>query len=127
MNERFVFDASALLAMLHGEPGSDAVSMILAASMISAVNWSEVVQKARSHGVDIAGLEEDLAGLGLEIVPFATVEAAAAADLWRRGGQALALADRACLATAAVRRSVAVTADRAWLARDLGVQVRLIR
>ena len=44
MSSGFVVDASALLAMLQGEPGTDAVAMILATTVVSAVNWSEVLQ-----------------------------------------------------------------------------------
>lgn len=125
--ERFVLDASALLAMLGREPGGDAVAMVLAASTICAVSWSEVVQKARAHDVDTSGLGEDLESLGLEIVPFGTAEAESAADVWQRGARRLALADRACLATAIVRGQSVLTADRAWASVDAGVAVRVIR
>ncbi len=127
IEERFVLDASAVLAMLTRERGADAVSTVIAVSLISAVNWSEVVQKARSHGVDATELKDDLESLGLEIVRFGPEDAAAAADLWHRGAQSLALADRACLATALVRGYPALTADRVWATLDLGVEVRLIR
>lgn len=127
MSDGFVIDASALLAMLQGESGSDAVAMILATTVVSAVNWSEVVQKARSHGVDVDGLEEDLTHLGVEFASFTTVEAGVAADLWHRGARALALADRACIATAQVRGLAVVTADRAWAALDLDIEVQVIR
>jgi ribonuclease VapC len=127
VSERVVIDASSLLALLNREPGAGIVEAMLPTSLISAVNWSEVVQKARAYGVETAGLEADLEGLGLEFVPFGTIEAAAAADLWHRGGRAFAFADRACLATAVVRGLTAVTADRAWQAVDLDVPVQLIR
>lgn len=125
--ERFVLDASALLAMLGREPGGDAVALIISASLVSAVNWSEVLQKARAHGVDVNDLQADLESIGMEVVPFGPLEATEAADLWQRGGQRLALADRACLATAATRGLPAVTADRAWAPLDLGAHVRTIR
>jgi PIN domain nuclease of toxin-antitoxin system len=124
---RYVVDASALLAMLGREPGGDAVASVLSVALVSAVNWSEVVQKARQHGVDVSGLLEDLEALGVELVPFGPDEAWAAADIWHRGGRTLALADRACLATAAVRGCSALTADRAWAALDVGVDVEVIR
>ena len=127
MSDGFVIDASALLAMLQGESGSDAVAMILATTVVSAVNWSEVMQKARSHRVDVVGLEEDLTHLGVEFASFTTVEASVAADIWHRGARALALADRACIATARVRGLPVVTADRAWAALDLDIEVRVIR
>lgn len=103
------------------------MAMVLAVSAVSAVNWAEVVQKARAHEVDVDGLGEDLASLGLEIVPFGTDEAETAAGLWVRGARSLALADRACLATAIVRRQPVLTADRAWTLVDTGTKVRVIR
>ncbi len=127
MSAEFVIDASALLAMLQGEPGSHAVAMILATSVVSSVNWSEVLQKARSHGVDVVGLEADLASLGIGFAPFTTAEATVAADLWHRGARMLALADRACLATGQVLGLPVVTADRAWASLDLDIEVRVIR
>jgi ribonuclease VapC len=127
MSDGFVVDASALLAMLQDEPGADAVAMILATTVVSSVNWSEVLQKARSHGVDVAGLEDDLTHIGVEFAPFTTAQATVAADLWHRGARTLALADRACLAVAEVRGLPVVTADRAWASLDLGVPVQVIR
>ncbi len=127
IGERYLLDASALLAMLGREPGGDVVSTVLSMATISAVNWAEVLQKARAHKVDVDGLGEDLESLGLVVIPFGTEEAAAAADIWHRGGSRLALADRACLATAAVHGWPALTADGTWAALDLGAEVKLIR
>ena len=101
--------------------------MILGTAVVSAVNWSEVVQKAREHGVEVDGLGSDVTQLGVVFRPFTTIEGIAAAGLWHRGGRALALADRACLATALVRGLPVVTADRAWAALDLGIEVQAIR
>lgn len=127
MIDGYVTDASAMLAMLHGEPGADAVAAVLGISIVSAVNWAEVLQKARAHGIDIDGLEQDLAHLGVEFVPFTTKEADVAAELWDRGMRALSLADRACLATGLVRGLPVVTADRAWSSLGLEIPVKVIR
>ena len=59
-----VLDASALLAYLHDEPGADKVDAVISESQISTVNWSEVVQKSLSRGVDTEGLPEDIEALG---------------------------------------------------------------
>lgn len=124
--ERYVLDASAVLAMLGREPGGDAVAMVLGASAISTVNWSEVLQRARAHGVDVDGLDVELVSLGLEFVDFGAAEAASTADLWAQARH-LALADRACLATASVSGYPVMTADRTWAEVDAGVRVELIR
>jgi len=44
-------DASALLASLKDEPGDDRVDGVLAESVMSSVNWAEVVSKPQSNGV----------------------------------------------------------------------------
>lgn len=126
--ESLVIDASALLAMVHGEPGGDAVRPLMAGSIISSVNWSEVVQKSAASGVDIDGMRAEVREIGLTISPFTALDAEEAARLWfetRHIG--LSFADRACLAVARRRRAVAVTADRAWAALPIDVPVQLIR
>jgi PIN domain nuclease of toxin-antitoxin system len=113
MSEEHVLDASALLAWLQNEPGAEKV--ILHHSLMNAVNWSEVLQKAEQHGVDTQDLESDLSALGLIITPFSLEEARLAAALYpitRPLG--LSLADRACLATAQLRGRQAVTAEKRW-------------
>lgn len=125
-----VLDASAALALLRTEPGHDRVAELLPGSMISAINYSEVVQKLAQLGSDTA--EHDTAvliALGATVAPFDTTGAINAARLWpvtRAAG--LSLADRACLALAAeLPEGVAVTADRAWADLDLDVAVEVIR
>ena len=46
-----MLDASALLAYLHDEPGSETIDFMLDESAISSVNWTEVVQKSIAGGV----------------------------------------------------------------------------
>jgi ribonuclease VapC len=121
-----VLDASALLAYLHAEPGGERVGEMLQRSLISSVNWSEVLQKALSHAVDIEGLERDLVSLGMRIVDFDAGQAEAAARLWSATkGFGLSLADRACLGLAKTRDLEACTADRSWI--QVSSSVRLIR
>ena len=121
-----VLDASALLAFLQDEPGAVAVEQALSGSLLSSVNWSEVVQKSLVSGVDVCGMRQDVEALGVAILPFTTEEAEHAADLWpktRRLG--LSLGDHACLALALRTGSWVLTADRAWenLQLDLAIQV----
>lgn len=116
----FALDASALLAYLFHEPGAEFVREVLPHSLMSAVNWTEVLQRLRAGGHDPDGLEEDLVFLGLELVPFSARDAAAAASLFlATRSRGLSLGDRACLALARSRDMTALTADRAWL--DLGL------
>lgn len=123
-----VLDASAVLALLHSEPGAKVVEEAFEQAVISTVNWSEVYQRWVARGVDVADLRGDVEALRLEILPFTVEDAEQAAALWnstRRLG--LSLGDRACLALAQRLGLPALTADRAWLELDLGIQVQAIR
>jgi len=120
-----VLDASAVLALLAGEPGRDRVGQELATvdCSMSAANWSEVWQKAYQHALPTPAL--DALGELIEIVPVERSHAERAAALWAQVSQ-LSLADRLCLALAAERDEVAMTADREW-AGTATVKVELIR
>lgn len=125
-----VLDASALLALLNGEPGGAAVGQLLAGAAMSTVNWSEVVQKALHHGVTTrpGNLRSDIEALGVELHPFNPSQAEAAAALWdstRHIG--LSLGDRACLALAIELRATAVTADMMWERLSLPITVHVVR
>ena len=77
---------------------------------------------------DPAALRTVLVDAGCRTVEFTVEDAVAAARLWpstRSSG--LSLADRACLALALRLGVPAVTADRAWLELDVGVEVIAVR
>lgn len=123
-----VLDASAVLALVHSEPGSDLVEEVIEGAAMSTVNWSEVCARALAHRVEVHALRASMGALGLELVPFDEADAEDAAALWPRTRSAgLSLADRTCLALAQRLGGRAVTADRSWLALDLGVEVYAIR
>lgn len=109
-----VFDASALLVFLLGEPGSDAVEQALVAGgATSAANWSETAQHvlADDHDWALAGLL--LRRFGLSIEPVTIDDAEWAARRWRRG-EGLSLGDRLCLALGERLDATVWTADRQW-------------
>lgn len=123
-----VLDASAVLALLHSEPGADAVEQALEHAAISTVNWSEVCQRSIAHDVDVSDLRADTEALGVQLVPFSVEDAERAAELWSATRHlGLSLGDRACLGLAWRLERPALTADRAWLDLDLGVDIRAIR
>ena len=95
---------------------------------MSAVNWSETVQKAHARNVPAEGLRRDIESLGLTIVPFTVDDAEEAARLWpETAGASLSMGDRACLALARREAIPAVTTDRAWQSVSTGVDVQVIR
>jgi uncharacterized protein with PIN domain len=67
---RYVLDASAVLALLNQEPGTELVEGILGESTISAVNASEVLTKLIDAGMPIDEARESFDLLGLEVVDF---------------------------------------------------------
>ncbi len=114
--------------MLQHEPGWERVVEALARARISAVNWSEVAQKALAEAVDSDEKRRDLEALGLTIVPFGLEEADLAAQLWRRTRRhGLSLGDRACLATGILAKGSVLTAERSWARLDLGIEIATIR
>ena len=128
MAERAVLDASALLALLQGEPGADAVMAVLGQCVISAVNLAEVAGKFARENAPPDLLRESIDAIEIQVIPCGAALAYAIGHLApavRRHG--LSLGDRACLALARELQAPALTTDRAWTALDLGIDIRLIR
>ncbi|HEV2068644.1 MAG TPA: type II toxin-antitoxin system VapC family toxin [Acidimicrobiales bacterium] len=123
----WVLDASALLALLFDEPGGEMVERGLTASVISAVNLSEVMHKSLERGVGVESLRDDLEALGVDVLVFDGDAAEEAANL-RAGTRAagLSLGDRACLALARQLDLPAVTADRTWEGLELTNPVAVV-
>ncbi len=125
-----VVDASALLALLLGEPGGDKVSAILDSSAVSAVNWSEIVAYYARDGASEQEIRQLIDPLPVERVPFGEPLSYIAGLLipaTRAAG--LSFGDRACLALARQLGVKAMTTDRPWsgIAHAAGVEVELIR
>lgn len=62
-----VLDASAILALVHEEPGADTVAASLRGGMLGAANLAEVVGKLVDVGVDVVRVRELLAAAGVRI------------------------------------------------------------
>ncbi len=125
-----VYDASALLAVVFAEPGSDVVLRHLAepGGAVSAVNWSEVAAKMIDRGVAAAVVDAELAHFALDVVPLDLNTALLAAALRpTTRGIGLSLGDRCCLALAqSLQNAPIVTADTAWQSLA-GFDIHLIR
>ena len=128
MSKATVLDASALLCLLNGEPGSEWVLEALPTAVIGAANLAEVVSKLRERGLSVEEVEDVLGGLPLDVRPLTATQAYAIGHMrptTRPLG--LSLGDRACLALAAELGMPALTADQAWAGLDIGVAVEMIR
>jgi PIN domain nuclease of toxin-antitoxin system len=125
-----VLDASALLALILGEPGGEKVQRVLTDCAMTAVNLGEVV----GHFARIGSPETEIR-LMLDPLPFVRValdeELAFIAGLMLPATvqAGLSFGDRACLALANKLGVRALTADRAWqrIGEVVGVEVDLIR
>src|SRR5437588_708593 len=113
MAVEYVLDASALIALLMGEPGHDKVREVLDRAIISAVNLAEVVAKMIQKGAEREVTGRLLRELSLTVVDWTEALAYASAEFaplaWKNG---ISLGDRACLTLARQLHATAVTADR---------------
>ena len=128
MAQRYVLDASALLCLLNEEDGAERVEASLDGSVISAVNYSEVVAKIVERGGTRELAVAMLDPLHMQIIDFDQSQAMRAGEfrqVTRKAG--LSFGDRACLALAAARNMPALTTDRAWAALELDLQIELLR
>lgn len=125
---RVVFDASAVLALLNQETGSEAIASLIPQAVISTVNLSEVIAKLADAGIPEASIHQILKHLNLEVIAF-NDEQALTAGLLRplTKSQGLSLGDRACLALAMTLNLPVITSDRAWSKLPLELEIRVIR
>ena len=129
MNEAgLVADASAVLALLVGEPITRFDPERIATASISTVNLAEVLTRLHEIGMPESDATVAVARLNLQIVAFDEPQARAVARLratTRHIG--LSLGDRACLALGESLGYPVVTADRIWAGLRIGVKIALIR
>jgi PIN domain nuclease of toxin-antitoxin system len=123
-----VLDASALLAHIRAERGSDAVPQIAADAYLSTVNLAEVFSKLLEQSVSAEQADSIIYRYGFAVAPFDE-------DLARRTGAlrpitkalGLSLGDRCCLALAQREALPVFTTDRNWTKLNIGIDVRVVR
>jgi PIN domain nuclease of toxin-antitoxin system len=122
-----VLDASALLALLKSEPGSERVAAIMERAVIGAVNLAEVTSKLVRDGVPVDVIREWIEALEVQTRPFDQELAyATGALLPATRSRGLSLGDRACLALGRQLEATVLTTDRAWAGLDIGLDVDVI-
>lgn len=123
-----VLDASAMLAVINGEPGAEIVIASLPQSAMSTVNLAEVVTKLVNSGFAPDGALASAQAFEVKFIPASSAHALAAGLLHAKTrGRGLSLGDRFCLALAQERTLPVYTADRAWTELGLDLDIRLIR
>jgi PIN domain nuclease of toxin-antitoxin system len=123
-----VLDASAVLAHIAGEKGSDAVAQVAGGALLSTVNLAEVFSKLSERGLSADQADTIVYRYGFEIAPFdegLARQTGALRQVTRKWG--LSLGDRACLALAQREDLPVLTADRDWAKLNLGIEVKIIR
>ena len=119
-----VFDASAILAFLQDEDGSDVVETALTQEpRCGAANWSEVAKQILSAKRDWNLARALLMSYGMLVEPVISDDAEWAARRWKRG-EGLSLADRLCQALGERLDVKILTADKSWGASDRIIQIR---
>ena len=138
----FVIDASAVMDFIYDEPGGDSIQEVLDKSIITCVNFGEVLVKVSSRfRIEPATVESllEASGLGVALLDKATckrfpslseIDRRSRISRSSRDARPLSLADLACLAFATEHQLPVLTADRHWAElRNFGLrpEVFLIR
>jgi ribonuclease VapC len=121
-----LLDASALLALIAGEAGSERVSDVIDGAMVSAANWAEFLVVMKRRGADVEEASALVRALGARVVPCESADAEHGAKIDAPSG-VLSLGDRLCLGTAITLDATVLTADQAWAEIDHGVELDVIR
>ena len=110
-----VFDASALIALLAGEPSADKVAHCIGDGMISAVNVQEVEKALLRRGASLDAAKAMFDALHLDVRFHDRQEAFCAASLVEVTTHfGAGTGDRSCMALAIAHTSPAITMDKEW-------------
>ena len=129
MNNKIIFDASAVVALLAKEKGFEVIKRHLKNAIISSVNISEVYK----YCIDKQNLAADecknIMGIsGIKIIDFDEKQALIAADIYPKTKEyGLSLGDRACIALAIEKKYPILTCDKIWEKINLDVKFIMVR
>ena len=126
---RVVLDASALLAILNHEAGSEKLTpALLSTAVSSTVNLAEVQSKLVERGLTPDKAWRATLSPVQEVAVFTAAHAKVTGSLIAETRSlGLSFGDRACLALALALKAPVYTADRAWRNLNLDIRIHLIR
>lgn len=126
-----VLDASAVLALLQDELGSDIVeAALIRGAVLPAPNLAEVITKLCRYAFDPQEILEAIDSLTIRIAPLTEEDAMAAGFLYAETRAAgLSLGDRCCIAVGIRLNARILTADGPWQRANLDAvaNIELIR
>ena len=124
-----VLDASAVLAVINAEPGSEKLTPeLLRDAVCSTVNLAEVQAKLVTRGWSSDEAWKDATSPVREAIAFDAEQAKIAGSMVTATRQlGLSLGDRACLALGLSLRAPVYTAERSWGKLKLGLRIHAIR
>jgi ribonuclease VapC len=124
-----VLDASAVLAIINAEPGSERLTPeLLHDAVCSTVNLAEVQAKLVTRGWSAEEAWADAISPIREAFPFDSDQAKVAGSMVAVTRQlGLSLGDRACIALGLSLRAPIFTAEKLWSKLKLGVRIHVIR
>jgi ribonuclease VapC len=128
MNE-VVFDASAMLALIQGEPGADELTdEILDRAVASAVNLAEVQSKLVKASNDPDRAWAAALSAISSVRNYTSEQARIAGTLITTTEKyGLSLGDRSCLALAIALNAEVYTTEKLWKNLKLGIPIHVIR
>ncbi len=126
---RAVLDASAVIALLRGEPGAEVVAEHAGDALISTVNLQEVIKAMLTRGITLEVAREMIGALHMEARSHDVADAYGAAALHAATAvHGSGLGDRTCMALAIAEGLPAITTDRQWAGLAIpGLTVKLAR
>ncbi len=128
-SSRVVLDASAILAVIHQEPGWEKLSKsLLETAAVSTVNLAEVQSKLVIAGWHPEDAWEDATAVVRQVFAFTSEQAKKTGSvIAQTRASGLSLGDRACLALGLELNAPVYTADRSWKNLKLGIPIHIIR
>lgn len=123
-----VIDASVILALLQEEAISEDVIRLSVGSVLSVVNFAELVAVAERKSLAFEKLNDVIDKGGIRVEPVTYPVGLLAGRLNARyRSMGLSLADSFCVAEGQSRNCPILTADRIWATLDIGADIVLIR